>query len=307
MPQKDEMSRFQARIVSGQPALIAEVCPPQTGDPDVMRAVARRFAGNVHALGVCDNRREVQMSALAAATLVAGEGVDPILHLTTRDRNRIALASDGLGASALGIRDVLCTSGTHQTLGRFRSARNVHDIDSVQLIQMYSNLSEDGALFGEVGLKGLRPFFVGGVATPFADPMEMQVSRLAKKVRAGAKFLVTQPVFDLDRFGTWWQEVTRRGLHETVAILAGVRVLTSLDEASAYAQCRPSARVPEALLKRLSAKTGPDEQRRVGIQIATETVGRLRVMAGLRGFDISADGDATVALAVIEAAGLRAD
>ena len=298
-------TRLQARLESGRPVLIAQVSPPAGGDAGAMRAVARQFAGKVHALGISDNRREVRMSALAAAALAAGEGVEPLLHVTTRDRNRIALASDCLGASALGIRNVLCTSGTHQTLGRFRASRDVFDLDSVQLIGLYARPEAAGGLVGEERLAPAGAFCVGGVASPFADPLELQVSRLAKKARAGARFLVTSPVFDWDRFGAWWQEVVRRGLHEQVAFLAGVRVLTSSAEAEEYAQRRPLPLVPEAMRQRLAAQTGADAQRREGIALAVEMVDRLRAVPGLRGFDLSGDGDPAAALAVIAAAGLK--
>ncbi len=306
MSPKSKTTRLQAKIESGQSALIAEVHPPKSGDAAAVRAMAKEFVGRVHALGVSDNRDEVRMSALAAASLVAGEGVEPILHVTTRDRNRIALTSDGLGASALGIGNVLCTTGTHQTLGAFASARNVFDIDSVHLIQMYSHLADDGAWVGEKGFTGVGSFCVGGVAAPFADPLELQVSRLAKKVKAGARFLVTQPIFDLDRFGAWWQAVTQRGLHQQVAILAGVRVLTSADQANAYAQRRPLPMVPQAALQRLGQGTA-DAQRKAGIALACETIEKLKAVAGLRGFDISAQDDHAAVLAVMSAAGLKAD
>lgn len=306
MPTNNEMTRLQSRLEAGKPALIAQVSPPANGNADEMRTLARGFAGKVHALGVLDNNRGVRMSALAAASLVAAEGVEPILHVATRDRNRIALDSDRLGAAALGIRNVLCTTGTHQTLGACRSARNVHDIDSVQLMQMYAPAA-DGPGAGGNGSNGAGAFCVGGVAAPFADPIELQVSRLAKKVRAGAKFLVTQPVFDLVRFAAWWQEVTRRGLDKQVAILAGVRVLTSSQGAAAYAQRRPVPRVPESLLQRLAAKTSPEAQRQEGIQIACETIQSLRAFKGLRGFDLSGEDDCFAALAVIEATGLRTE
>ena len=156
-------------------------------------------------------------------------------------------------------------------------------------------------------MDGCGPFCVGGTAAPCADPLDMQVTRLAKKVQAGAKFVVTQPIFDLDRFNIWWQEVTRRGLHEKVAILAGIGVLTSSVEAVEYAQRRPLPLVPQALLERLAAKSGADAQRKEGLAIARETIDRLRAIAGLRGFDIAGDGDPEAALEVIAAAGLKAD
>ncbi|MEW6720116.1 MAG: methylenetetrahydrofolate reductase [Thermodesulfobacteriota bacterium] len=260
-------SRLKERIASGKPVLLAEIHPPQGGDPASWRAAAGRFAGKVHAVGVSDNRERVAMSALAAASLLKADGIEPILHVNTRDRNRIALVSEALGAQALGIANLLCTSGDHQTLGGYRAAKNVHDIDSVQLLQAYARLSSDAGLVGEESLPGAGPFLLGAVASPDADPPALQMMRLAKKVRAGARFLVTQPVCDPERFEAWWKEIVRRGLHEQAAVLAGIR---------------PSGAAETAL----------------------ETVRRLSKLPGIRGFCISADGDPEAALRIVEESGL---
>ena len=297
-------TQLQQRIESGEAILLAEIAPPKGSDPAALHAAANRYAGKVHALGISDNRREVCMSALAAAALVAAEGVEPILHVITRDRNRIALVSDGLGAQALGIRNLLCTTGTHQTLGRFRAAKNVFDVDSIQLLQIYANLAGDGSVVGEEGIAGAGPFCLGATAAPYADPIEMQVVRLAKKVAAGARFLVTQPVFDLQRFEAWWREVTRRGMHERTAIVAGIRVLTDTDAAKAFAQERPCPMVPDAVLERLASASGKVAQRAAGIEIARETIERLRGFEGLRGFQICGERDDEAALQLIETSAL---
>lgn len=292
------------RIASEKPILLAEIAPPRGVDPTPLREAARCFAGKVHAVGISDNREQVSMSALAAAALVAAEGVEPILHVTTRDRNRIALVSEALGAQALGIRNLLCTSGTHQTLGRFRAAKNVYDIDSIQLLQTYAGLAGDCSLVGEEhGLEAAGPFCLAAVAAPFADPLELQITRLAKKTRAGARLLVTQPVYDLERFGVWWQEVTRRGIHEQAAIVAGIEPLVNGHLSDAQNGKRPAARIPEAMLRRLTV-SDPAEQRVKAIEAALETIGQLADFSGLRGFCISSDGDLAAAAQIIEQSGL---
>ncbi len=303
----EQKTKLQERIQSGRPILIAEVSPPTGSDPSPLRELARGFAGKVHAVGISDNRDGVCMSALAAASLVASEGVEPVLHVITRDRNRIALVSDCLGAAALGVRNVLCTSGTHQTLGRFRSARNVFDVDSIQLLQTVAGLGSDASVVGEEVIEPVGPLCLGGVASPCADPLPLQVMRLAKKVRAGAQFVITQPVFDLDRFDTWLKEVVGRGIHQQVAILAGIKVLTDAETARAYAGRRPLPMIPEAVLERLASKSDKGGQRAAGIEIAVETIERLSAAEGLRGFEICADADAGAALEVIEKAGLGTD
>jgi methylenetetrahydrofolate reductase (NADPH) len=244
------------------------------------------------------------MSALAAASLILSEGVEPIMHVTTRDRNRIALVSDCLGAQALGIRNLLCTTGTHQTLGPCGKARNVFDIDSIQLLGLYGGLADDGLLVGEERFADAGPFCLGSTASPYADPVELQVIRLAKAVAAGSKFIITQPVYDVERFEAWWVEVTRHGLHEKAAIIAGIRPLPDADFAQAYAERRPNPMIPEALLQRISAPSDKAAQRAVGLEIALETLKRLSSLKGLRGYEVRGDGDAGLALEFIDRSGL---
>lgn len=293
------------RIAGGQPLLLTEIAPPQGAEPAPVWDAARRFVGKVHAVGISDNRERVSMSALAAAALVAAEGLEPILHMTTRDRNRVALVSEVLGAQALGIRNVLCTSGTHQTLGRFRAAKNVYDIDSIQLLQACAGLSRGGGFLGEDrGLAATGPLCLVAVAAPFADPLELQIMRLVKKAQAGAKLLITQPVFDLERFATWWQEVARHGIHEQAAIVAGIQPLTNGHGIAAQSGKRPAPRIPDALRGRVLSGADAAEQRAQAIAVAVETIGQLTRFAGLRGFSISGDGDLDACLQVIEKAGL---
>ncbi len=245
------------------------------------------------------------MSALAAASFIAAEGVEPLLHVVTRDRNRIALISDCLGASALGIGNILCTSGTHQTLGKCRVAKNVFDIDSVHLLESLSGLSKDASIVGEDAIEDCGTFCLGAVAAPYADPAELHLMRLSKKVSAGAQFMITQPVFDVDRFKAWWEKVTSRGLHEKAAYVAGIRPLLDADGAKAYAGQRPNPMVPDSVIEALQSKPDKTAQREAGIEIAVETVKRLEELAGLRGFEVCVDGDADAALEIIERAGLE--
>ena len=299
-----ERTQLQERIEAGKQILAARVCPPTSADPGPVRAAAAQYAGKVHALGVSDNRDGVCMSALAAASLIASEGVEPILHVVTRDRNRIALVSDGLGAQALGIRNLLCTTGTHQTLGSAGAAMNVFDLDSIHLLQTYAGLETDASVVGLAGVEGAGPFCLGAAAAVYADPLEMQALRLVKKVSAGARYLITQPIFDLERFQAWWEHVTRLGVHERSAILAGIRVLGDADQATALAEKRPRPMIPGSVLERLAAGSGPDAQRAIGIEIAVETIRQLSEVPGLRGFEIQAEGDDRAALQVIEDSGL---
>ncbi len=295
----DEKTGLKNRIESGKRIVIAEYAPPAGTDPQAVRSAAKMYAGKVHALGVSDNRKNVTMSALAAASLIASEGIEPILHMITRDRNRIALVSDFLGALALGIQNILCTSGSHQTLGNFRSAKNVFDIDSTQLLHTFTHLSEDSSIIGEEKITGAGSCCLGAVASPNADPLELQVMRVRGKVSAGAEFLITQPVFDLERFDGWWKEITRDSIQNDVAFIAGIRVLTDAEGAKAYAEKRPSPLVPDTVVERLSEKTDAADQRSEGITIALELIEKLSSVKGLRGFEISCDDDSAT-LEIIE-------
>jgi len=295
---------FQERIASGERLLVAEISPPQGGDPAPLRTTAKRFAGKVNALGISDNREMVRMAALAAAAVVAGEGIEPILHVTTRDRNRIALVSEALGAQALGIRNVLCTSGSHQTLGRFRAAKNVYDVDSVQLVHAYAQLAADASLVNEKAIAGAGPFCLGAVASPDADPLALQVSRLAKKATAGAAFAITQPIYDLERFHTWWTAVTQRGLHEKVAILAGIEALPEEVLSKAQEGKRTLSKIPQSALHRVGSAESPAARRSAAIEIALETIRQLSTVPGLRGFGIACDGDSDAALEILDRSGL---
>lgn len=298
------ISKFQQRIESGKPIVVVELTPPQAADANAVRDLARRAQGKVHALGVSDNREHVSMSALAAAAIALAEGVEPILHVVTRDRNRIALVSDCLGAQALGVRNMLCTTGTHQTLGAYREARNVFDIDSVQLLETYAGLDKSAAVVGAPRLAA-EPLCLGAVASPYSDPAELQLMKLEKKIGAGARFLITQPVFDVERFESWWAELAKRGIPQRVAVLAGVRPLADAASAKALAERRPRAQIPESLLARLAAKPDAAAQRAEGIAVALETIQRLGKLPGLRGFEICADGQPEAAWEVLDKSGLE--
>lgn len=300
-----EQAGLEAGIESGKPILVVEVSPPKSGAPEPIRAAAKRYAGKIHALSISDNRGGAGMAALAAAAIVAGEGVESILHMVTRDRNRLALVADALGAQALGIRNILCTSGTHQTLGICRPAKNVFDIDSIQLLEALSHVGTQDSVLGMGSFEGTIPLCLGAVAAPFADPPELQMMRLAKKIAAGAKFLITQPVNDFERFRSWWEAVKQRGLHEQAAILAGIRPLLDAEEAQAYAAARPLPLVSGAILERLSKVGSKSAQRQAGIKITLETIAQLSALDGIRGFSICEVGDGDTVLEIIDGAGLK--
>jgi len=196
------------------------------------------------------------------------------------------------------VRNVLCTSGTHQTLLPFRAAKNVFDIDATVLIQTLHDLKKNAKIVGEKNIDGDVSYCLGAVVSPYADPMDLQLPRLAQKIFVGAQFVVTHPVFDLERFNAWWKEVTNRGLHEKAAFIAGIKIFTDAAAAKAFSEKRPLPMVPDAMLARLGLKSGAS--RGEGIKIALETIEKLSSINGLRGFQVEVDGDADAAIEVLD-------
>ena len=180
---------------------------------------------------VADNHEEISASALACSSILAAEGMEPVLTISTRDRNRVALQSDVLGAAMHGIVNVLCLSGDHQSLSVCPEAAGAFDIDSVQLIQALATMRDEGVLFGGKPLQSRPPLFIGAAAYPDLRPLELALIGLRKKVAAGAEFLLTQPVFDVEKFAEWMSAVRKAGLHERTHIIAGVRPLASAEQA----------------------------------------------------------------------------
>jgi methylenetetrahydrofolate reductase (NADPH) len=296
-------ARLRDKAASGKKFLIAEVPSLQNGDAAGLRALFRRYRGKVCAVGVSDNRGAVGVSALAAASLALQEGVEPVMHLVTRDRNRIALVSDVLGARSLGIENLLVTSGEHQTLGAFGKAKRVYDVDSIQFLDSLTRLSSDAGLVGEKALDP-GPLFLGAVADPEAEPAELQMMRLQKKIAAGARFIVTAPVFDPTRCREWLTKANGKLDGKSVALVVGIRILKSAAEAEALVKQRPRLTLPEETLARLKGRKGANAQRAEGIKIALETITALKDDKRIAAFELSSGGDHDAVLEVAEKCGL---
>ena len=296
-------TELQRKINNGDMILLSEISPPQSGDPKALTSISKEYAGKVCALGISDNKEEICMSAMAASSIVAKTGIEPIMHVITRDKNRIALISDFLGAQSLGIHNILLTSGTHQTLGPYKEAKNVFDIDSIQLIDMIHTLSQHG-IAGKQEFSGINSTCIGATADPFADPLSLQIMKLTKKINAGAVFIITKPIFSINRFQTWWEKVKAFGLHEKAAIIAGVRVLTHKDEMQQLIQSRPDPVIPKEVIERMESQENPDAMKEEGIKIALETIETLTAMKGLRGFEIVSR-DFSSIFSVIDRSALR--
>ncbi|HSW38032.1 MAG TPA: methylenetetrahydrofolate reductase [Acidobacteriota bacterium] len=281
-------SNLKASLEAGNFAVTAEAGPPRSANADVVRKKAKILKGYVDACNVTDNQTSVvRMSSLAACKILQEEGLDPVMQMVCRDRNRIAAQSDILGAAALGIPNLLCLTGDHQIFGDHPQARNVFDVDSVQLVKIASDMCNKGKFSGGKDLDDKLEMFIGASANPFADPFKVQVPRLAKKVFAGAQFIQTQCVFNIDKFIEWMNGVRDRGLHEKVYILAGITPIKSAPMAEYMATKVAGMDVPSALIDRIKG-VEKKKQKQEGIKVAVETIQRLKEIEGIRGVHIMA-------------------
>ncbi|MDR3645191.1 MAG: methylenetetrahydrofolate reductase, partial [Clostridia bacterium] len=224
-----DKSRLQRVLEQGNFSLTTEIGPPMSADAQLVRKKARMLVGAADAANITDNQAAVvRMSSIAAGILASQEGIEPVIQMTCRDRNRIALQSDLLGAWALGARNLLCLSGDHPSLGNHKQAKNVYDIDSIQLLQAVARLQNEGVFLSGGKCRHPPYFFLGATANPFADPSELQLMRLQKKIAAGAQFIQTQAVYDVEAFEQWMARVRALGLHEKAYIQAGIVVNKSV-------------------------------------------------------------------------------
>lgn len=279
-------SNLEKVLTEGHFAVTSEMGPPRGSSADFVRKKAEELKTCCDAMNVTDNQTAiVRMSSLAACSILSQTGVDPVMQMVTRDRNRLAMQSDILGAVALGIRNLLCLSGDHQKLGNHPTAKNVHDIDSIQLVQMAKRMRDDGEFMSGDKISGELPLFIGAAANPFADPFEFRVLRLAKKIKAGCDFIQTQAVFDVPRFSKWMEMVRDHGLHEEVYILAGLIPMKSAGMARYMKKHVAGLMIPDELISRMENAADAKEE---GVNIACELTGQIRDIPGVRGVHIMA-------------------
>ena len=281
-------SRLEKVLLKGEFAVTSECGPPRGADPDPIRKKGALLKESVDVINVTDNQTSVvRMSSISAGVLLKQLGIDPVLQMVTRDRNRIAIQSDILGAAALGINNILCLSGDHQKFGDHPSAKNVYDLDSIHLIQTVKHMRDEGKFLGGDEITVPPRLFIGAAANPFADPFETRVVRLAKKIAAGVQFIQTQCIFNIDRFKKWMEQVRDRGLHERVHILGGVTPIKSVGMANYMKKMVPGMDVPDALIDRMK---GVEKEKRSeeGIKIAIETIQQLKEIEGIHGVHIMA-------------------
>ena len=278
-------SNLEKILEKGLFAVTGELGPPKGNDVSVIKRKADLLRGYVDAINVTDNQTAiVRMSSIATSSLLIQMGLEPVMQMVTRDRNRIAIQSDIFGATALGIKNMLCLTGDHHTFGNQVDSKNVHDLDSIQLIGCVRTMRDQGALLGgEEKIEGEIKLFIGAAENPFGDPFEFRAIRLGKKVAAGVDFIQTQCIYDMNRFKEWMKMVRDRGLHEKVNILAGVCPLNP-ERIIQYKEKNLSGiTIPDALIDRIAQAEDPGEE---GIRICVEQIMELKEVKGVHGIHI---------------------
>lgn len=293
-------SNLEKILTAGHFAATGELGPPQSADPEVIRKKASYLKGYVDSVNITDCQTAVvRMSSMAAAVMLLELGIEPNMQMTCRDRNRIAIQSDLLGAWALGIKNLLCLTGDHQSFGNHPTAKNVFDLDSMQFLRMVKHLRDEKKFLCGDPVKGVEPrFFIGAAANPFADPFDYRPHRLAKKIAAGADFIQTQIVFNVPKFREYVKRCGDMGLLDEVYLLAGVSPIKTLGAARYMAKFVPGMDVPQEYVDRMRGAVAgiPKEEKqrrreaweREGIQICVEVIQQVREMPGVAGVHIMA-------------------
>ena len=301
-------SNLEKILKAGHFAVTGELGPPQSADADEIRHKASLLKGNCDAVNITDNQTAiVRMSSIGAGYLALQEGLEPIIQMTCRDRNRLAIQSDLLGAYAMGMRNLLALTGDHQRFGNHPTAKNVFDLDSIQLVRTVASMRDDKVFECGDPFTGQEPrFFLGAAAAPFADPIDFRPYRLAKKVKAGANFIQTQLVYDIEAFAKYMEKVRELGLHENTYILAGLGPLKSPGMARYMKNNVPGILVPDEIITRMLAAGKPwsdipkeeltkeNKQDRSkawkeeGIQVCIDLIKQVREIEGVAGVHIMA-------------------
>ncbi|MCF6246948.1 MAG: methylenetetrahydrofolate reductase, partial [Desulfobacula sp.] len=282
------LSQLHKKLSHGGFAVTGECGPPRGANKKVIENKIELLSGHVDAVNVTDNQTAiVRMSSIAASAHLVSAGLEPVMQMVVRDRNRIAIQSDIMGAYSLGIRNILCLSGDHQKFGSQPDSMNVFDIDSVNLIRTVRDMRDSGKDMSGFDLDQAPKMFIGAAANPFADPFEYRVIRLAKKIDAGADFIQTQCIYNMDRFKEWIRLSREEGLTDKVYILGGVTPLRSAGMARYMDNKVAGMDIPEAVISRMDGVNKKD-QAREGIKICLETIEKLKELTGVHGVHIMA-------------------
>ncbi len=295
-------SNLEKLLKRGEFVVTSELGPPRGASREAVEKKAEILKGYADAFNLTDCQTAmVRLSSIAAGTILVNMGMEPIIQMTCRDRNRIAIQSDILGAAALGMKNLLCLTGDHQCFGDHPEAKGVFDIDSIQLLDIVRQMRDEKKFQSGEDIKVEPRLFLGAAENPFADPFKYRAIRLAKKIRAGTDFIQTQIIYNIEKFEEWMGLVRDMGLHKKVFILAGVTPIRSLGMAKYMKKNVPGMDVPDEIIKRLE---GAEKKKAEGINICLEIIERVRKIEGVAGVHIMAIEWEDIVPEIVERAGL---
>jgi len=298
-------SKLEQILAAGSFAVTGECGPPKSADGSVIANKARMLAGYVDAVNITDNQTAVvRIASMASAHIAQDNGVEAVMQVTCRDRNRLAIQADILGAAALGIKNVLCLTGDHISFGNHPQAKGVHDLDSIQLIRMFKDMRDEKRFQCGDEMTVEPRFLIGCAENPFADPFDFRVHRLKKKVLAGADFVQTQCIFNVPKFKKWMEQVRAEGLHQEIKILAGITPIKGAGMARYMKSSVPGMDVPQEIVDRVAAKEKGEPQQAEGKKLAVEMIKELAEIEGVAGVHIMAVEWEQAVPEIVEAAGL---
>jgi methylenetetrahydrofolate reductase (NADPH) len=289
---------------AGHFAVTAELNPPDSADPEDVYRAASILANVCDGINAVDaSGANVHISSVAMCALLTRAGYEPVYQVTCRDRNRIAIQGDMLGAAAMGVLNVLCLTGDDVTAGDQPEAKRVFDFDSIQLLRTARTMRDQGVFLSGRKITSPPCFFLGAAANPFVPPYDWRPQRLAKKIAAGAQFIQTQYCFDLVRFKDYMKQVRNLGLDKQAFILAGVGPLKSAQAAEFMREKVPGVVIPDKLIDRLK-KTPKEKQTDEGKQICVELIEEIQAIEGVSGIHIMAYRQEELVAEIVEESGL---
>ena len=296
-------SNLEKLLRKGEFVVTSELGPPRGASREAVEKKAELLKGYADAFNLTDCQTAmVRLSSIASGAILLDMGMEPVVQMTCRDRNRIAMQSDILGAASLGMKNLLCLTGDHQCFGDHPEAKGVFDLDSINQLDMFRQMRDEKKFQSGEELKSEEPkLFLGAAENPFADPFQYRAARLAKKVKAGADFIQTQIIYNVEKFEQWMSMVREMGLHKKVSILAGVTPIRSLGMAKYMKKNVPGMDVPDELIKRLE---GAEKKKAEGINICLEVIERVKKIEGVAGVHIMAVEWEEIVPEITERAGL---
>jgi 5,10-methylenetetrahydrofolate reductase len=298
-------SNLEKILASGQFSVTGECGPPKSADGNIIAEKAKLLNGYVDACNITDNQTAVvRICSMASGYIAQQNGMEAIMQMTCRDRNRLAMQADILGAVALGIHNILCLTGDHMSFGNHPQARGVHDIDSVQLIRMFKDMRDEKKFQCGDEMPVEPRLFIGCAENPFGDPFEYRALRLKKKIEAGADFVQTQCIFNIPKFKKWMEMVRALGLHQEIKILAGITPIKGAGMAKYMQNFVPGLEVPQEIVDRIAAKEKGAPQQEEGKKLGAEMIKEIAEIEGVAGVHVMAVEWEPAVPEIVEMAGL---